>query len=560
MESLITAFALMVSIYAVAPRERQLAFDIRLGAFTRLSGILLVAVGLYLNYYPFLEAHQLAPAIDQWPRGLSPSGLLPLVVLIWVGVLIFVAKYARFSAGHLPRLRQFTEELLWNEHHVTLLALLDQSLRDLFRIANRMTLSQRLRRSLMWAQPYRSMEAFVAESDVLLDDMEGRTKGESAPRGRSLHRRSPPSLALHPLLAKTLLRIVPANDDRSRGAHDILRVIFLNSGFVRSLARYRPYMAVEIIRGWGAAQENKTFVTLFLQELLRAETSILYSEIANNRSQSRTNRYDIPAYNRLLHFLFSDVRIAHELHVYRPVGDYVLKELDALSRNHEQDPYNQTLGDFEEQGRWRSSLYIAIHFFDIMVTEAIFQNISWHMWLYYFPLFVQGIAKNYWTGLRFEAKRADTNKYGELLRVIFRTLRDWVIAADELPVGQQNCRLRAADASNENGNIPKSAIIALVQSLYHVLAAYNIPLDVKKELSELVFRLYFSLRKSAAMSSYAEVVTEAICNVSDFRHPRNSRDCLPLLRKFFLENEEAYQRTERQPDINKLKTTLGLLA
>ncbi|HET8924932.1 MAG TPA: hypothetical protein VFN26_18275 [Candidatus Acidoferrum sp.] len=79
----------------------------------------------------------------------------------------------------------------------------------------------------------------------------------------------------------------------------------------------------------------------------------------------------------------------------RPVGDFAIAYLGELARDHGADPYNRAMRDFEETRVWQSLIFAVIRFFDIMVREALFQGIEWHMWLYYMPLFVKGIARDY---------------------------------------------------------------------------------------------------------------------------------------------------------------------
>ena len=90
----------------------------------------------------------------------------------------------------------------------------------------------------------------------------------------------------------------------------------------------------------------------------------------------------MPEENRVLYTLVADAQFAKKLAVYRPVGEYMIRELDELSLDPANDLYNLPMHDFHDDGKWSSSLWIGICFFDIMVSTALHKGIEWHMWLY----------------------------------------------------------------------------------------------------------------------------------------------------------------------------------
>jgi len=84
-----------------------------------------------------------------------------------------------------------------------------------------------------------------------------------------------------------------------------------------------------------------------------------------------------------------------QFRLYKPIRDFVERHLDELQQHPEQDFYNRKPGNVYDEERDRWSVYMGIRFFDIMITQALYQGIEWHMWLYYFPPFVERMVRNY---------------------------------------------------------------------------------------------------------------------------------------------------------------------
>lgn len=66
----------------------------------------------------------------------------------------------------------------------------------------------------------------------------------------------------------------------------------------------------------------------------------------------------------------------------------MIEEFDRLAREPIGDPYNRGVGqDFEDRDRWELPLCAGLHYFDLMVSEALYQGVQWHMWLFVALLF-----------------------------------------------------------------------------------------------------------------------------------------------------------------------------
>jgi hypothetical protein len=226
------------------------------------------------------------------------------------------------------------------------------------------------------------------------------------------------------------------------------------------LAKARPYFAFQVLdhKFW----EGEEFLNLYIRALLRDKRSILYHEIKHNQNLAKGRRYRIEEQNRLIHYFLIDARVAERVTVWKPFGDFALEYLDEQFRRKDTDPYNMALGTYYEDGRWECPLRITIWFFEAMVLEALYQGITWHLWLYYFPPIVERILRNLAPDHRaVELWREWPTPYHCLLYSIFDTLGGWIEAAADLPPEQENIVLENELIDHENDNIPKSAIIAL---------------------------------------------------------------------------------------------------
>jgi len=227
-------------------------------------------------------------------------------------------------------------------------------------------------------------------------------------------------------------------------------------------------------------------LNLYVTALLSDTSSILYYEIQNNQNISSSHRYYIIESNRFLYYLLRDAKVGEKLSVWKPFGDYSLSCIDSQARNPDKNQYNQDMGDYYENGKWKCPLFITIRFFDIMVSEALYQNIQWHMWLYYFPIIVERIERNYSPqGPLVKEISEWPIKYSYLLYQVVSTLCSWVRALRDIPSSQDNVILKSQDTENENGNIPKSTILALCRCFRFILNSGNISTEFKNYLLDL---------------------------------------------------------------------------
>jgi hypothetical protein len=508
MELLLTALTLLATVYALLPRERRL--DLRLKIrFLDWAAIVIGSLGImYLEFYDFFLARDWV-VHRPWAPGINAKNsayLIFVVVSIFVWFRIFTSKLTRKNSR---KFGELAEELLWSESYGELLALMHRHYKELFKIYKSDFAPSRWRNSLMRRGSFdsESLRQWLGSLDL----------PEPSDTTRSISKASE-----HPILqrAKSALlgcvsrfdNLLPDYEESKELAGDIIRQIVLSPRFVSALARTRPYFGLEILREAAKCREQFEFADDYLTELIGDPHSVLYAELSRNQNCS-TYRYHLEPSNRLLNFFLADIKVAEHFHVYKAIGDFGVDYLRELGRNHASDPYNRAMDQsFENTEAWETPLFPIIRFFDIMVKEGLFQGIQWHMWLYYMPLLVEMMAKNYVVTADplIDTDNEFPTRYSFLLYEAFSAMRYWAEAVIEVPPGQANVVLKSTRADHENGNIPKSAILALGECVRFVLESDGIAERQKGALVNMVFNLFFDFREAHGFADYAETLLDSL--------------------------------------------------
>jgi hypothetical protein len=84
MDLLITVAGLLVAIYAVVPRDRQLDLRLRLGSIDWVVLVIGSLAVLYLQFYRFFQIRRLGIPQQYHPRGLAAHEAPYLVILAMI--------------------------------------------------------------------------------------------------------------------------------------------------------------------------------------------------------------------------------------------------------------------------------------------------------------------------------------------------------------------------------------------------------------------------------------------------------------------------------------------
>ena len=317
LDGFVTFLALAAAIYAVVPPVARLRVRLAYALQLPIAIIALLLV-LYFEFYEF--AQQPCLQAFAWvcrglyfpaDRSITPNQIAFLVVLVWMFVAWVVYRLSRPTAGALPAMSRLIDSLVYEKRFAEVLQFVEPHLQMIERAARR---ELALQKSHDWIAAFKSRRHSAI--GILRDS------------SSSVHRKSAVSDRVRQLAVRgfaTLAVLVPPQTRAEGAAKDILRSLFRSPEIIQFMATMRPYAAIPFLRI--DTHEVYDFSDRFFELLIADSTSVLYTEVRNNQNVSHKEGYAFPESNRLLHFLFSDLRVAEKLHVWKPLGDFALRQL-----------------------------------------------------------------------------------------------------------------------------------------------------------------------------------------------------------------------------------------
>ncbi len=501
-DGLLTLAALIVVVYTVIPRSVRMRFRLTLGWPNFLFLILVILLVHYLVFYPSLPREWIIVFWPTRPWLLEPPKVAYIVVVLVFLYYVLHVRFRLIPIRRISRLRDLFDELFAEDRYIQAFDLFKRNLNRLVKIRNQDFTILRFRAKILASiQPQLSDE----ELAQILDAIPADNNQSRGPSRRFGHRLRAMVLSMRVRISKMILVFLPSYSHQVETAKELFQRIYLNKSMVRKLAATKPYYGLTFLDV--EVYERNKFAFEFISSLMSYPNSILFFEIENNQNISDDTGYWLPEANRLLYFLFEDVRVAERLAVWGPVGGHVIKFLNELALNPDTDPYNQWMAGFNDEGKWDSPLFVGIRFFDIMVRAALFQGVEWHMSLYYYSHITERIIRNYKPHPFHSSDRVEwPTHYAYLLYEMIGALTGWIKAAECCPVDQANVVLEAVDGEHQNDNIPKSSIIVLSQCIRFILESGDVSETFKQYLIDIVFQLYFDLRASERMADYSKVL------------------------------------------------------
>lgn len=451
-----TILGLAVAVYALIPREKRLDLGLRISTSDWLVIGSTLFVVHYIIYFPILEEIGLVFDLGPWRYGFNEKNTIYLIFLGLGAFIIFRAKTAKFKRSNIGSVNELFEELLLEKKYGELALLTEKHIREILKIKN--------------SNSFRNQLAIKTRPPSYCDIHLGNKKLGYLDKK-------------FPRLLQWISERLGKEDVAPEMATNIIRRLIHNYGFVRHLSISRPYLGITIIEIDSGFKED--FLKNFFYNLLEHEGSVYYYELEHTQNITSNNRYYLSKTNRLLYYLFNDIKVSQDLAIYKPVGDKVCEVIDydiKLS-----DRYNEPLGTYYESQRFRCPIDSSVHFFEIMIIESMHQGIRWHMWLYYFPTFVRKIL------LKLNPS-SDVDLYSEwptpfhyILYHIVSIMLDWL---DEYSYVEDKSQLRMQDEAlrHDNGSIPKSTALALGNIVFMIVSSPTVSSRFKTYILEIVFR------------------------------------------------------------------------
>jgi len=506
-----TIFATIIAVYNVLPRYRQLRIGYSLykrgilaiiGVFVLLTVATYVA-SLYLQHKE-LETLGSLNTVDFTPLSIDliQLGSAIVILLIFISTISKSNVHVRNESFLLSNLR----DLYNRSEYSTLVEVIDDNYKPLIDhpAKPREPPSQRdVIFAQEWAEELTNPENIESDAEESSSEVRQQFR-EHIPDEWCDRLRDTYTRVLEQLVYRwELIRYY--TQETAEEASDYTETLLLDPAFRQEHPLIDPYLGIDIISDEDTNFPREEFTHGYLSSMLRAENSLLYRNIAENRNFEEVYRYRIDPDNHLLHTLFSDCEVAKTLNVYKPIGD-TTEDILREQGGKDYDQYNgRQFSDSEYTGThvFSDPLFVAIRFFDIMVREAFSQEMEWHMWLYYYESFTRLICDNY--KLTEEADRTAEwpNDYSRLLYEMVRSMRDWLNLLEKMVLeddgeltetsnsGDEDykefIRLDNIDADRASGNLPKAAVICLMSCHKSIVLADEIPMQFKEYITEQIF-------------------------------------------------------------------------
>jgi hypothetical protein len=261
--------------------------------------------------------------------------------------------------------------------------------------------------------------------------------------------------------SKELFKLIEENENTSR---NLVSRLFSSKAFINYIASAKPYFGLELLKRDFSIKEQ--YVTSFLSSLIDNKGSLFYYEMENIQNIVTMHRFAIPEEYKLSHYLFSDIQISEKLAIYKPIGD---KTIDLLSEDKVLiERNNSSLGKFYDNERKSSAIECSLHFFEIMILESLHQKLTWHMWLYYFPIFSKNIINQLTPSADVDLDKEWPTPFHYYLYRIIDINFDWI---DEFQYvdGCEDMSFNNESLQHDNGSILKSAILSIGQIIWQVI-------------------------------------------------------------------------------------------
>lgn len=500
LDGFLTFLTLILAALAITPPVVRLRLMLRWKSLAVISGICF-ALAIYLEFFNALAL----PCPSQlgqmclWltlpeTTSVTPSQWAFVVVLIWLISIGIMMPRKSVAPSALPALAKLIAFLAYNKRWTELIQLAEPNLSLVVRAAKRelplMQLHDRIRK-------LNDRHLSIEEMLDLLDAGKAPRSGVWGRAGSGLRH-----------LAPKTSHFLPGYDRTENAAKDIVRILYRTPELTKYLALYNHEFAIQLL-SFLNLPEVHDFFDLFMTTMISSPQSSLYAEIEQNQSLGQKG-YTYPEHNRLLHFLFSPCTNAEDLAAYKPVGEHFLSNV--RSENGMYVRYLNGPADmFHSDERWRDPSFVAVQFFQLMVTAAIWDGIEWHMWLYYYPHFSEALVSIY------DQSGSDIDEFAEyptraayLLDEMINNLLGWISTVENLPDSSPHKKVASTFATHENNNIPKSAALALGMCLPHIILSGKISERVKSSIHGNVMRKMRDLTGQSSQDIRAVLIRSII--------------------------------------------------
>lgn len=258
------------------------------------------------------------------------------------------------------------------------------------------------------------------------------------------------------------------------GTYELLYIIF-DEKVVENFTRIDPYFYSKFIHILAGEHRFTDSIQHYYKVLISNPFSPLIRELRDNSKEN------LPLENKpLLYEIIGDPKISSEYKIYQPIGNYC-KELIRTERdNMAYSDYNRSF--YNNKILWSLPIIYCIHFFNLMISEAIYKKHTDSLWLNYYERFIQMICDNIDTEkLNTEEKENEYPTYNhKIIHDVFDNIVNWLTLIDENYF--DNC-------------ISGSIFTSLFSSANYLSISSNqdISFQFKTDCFERVIQIYFEI-------------------------------------------------------------------
>ncbi|WP_424981896.1 hypothetical protein [Maritalea sp. S77] len=416
--------ALFVAFYAILPPVTRLRVQLHLKYQIPLAFLAILLV-LYFEFFYvlgqpcYVNEPEICDLISFKKGGnFTPQQAAFLVAFCWMLLAIVLNNILKPGSNSISAIGKITQELLLTQRFAELLHFMGPNLKLIERTANRELSIQKLHDWLAnrnWFTRQNVQTLRTGQSEEAKDE---KTRTLEAVYEKFRHSISWTS------------KLVPGQYKVQAEAESILRSLLQSNELRSFITSMRPDILPDLMSI--RLQSRFNFADKVMQDLISESSSRLYQEISNNENINSDFGYAIAKQNYLLSYLFSNIRTAERLAVWKPVGDYVINHIRAGSKTSYHENLNDPPDNFEETC-WKDCTFVAIRFFDIMVNEAIRQGLPYHMWLMYLQHFADELVNCYTESAPgFDKHSEFPTTSARLLYEIVHVLGNWVVASKHI--------------------------------------------------------------------------------------------------------------------------------
>lgn len=201
--------------------------------------------------------------------------------------------------------------------------------------------------------------------------------------------------------------------------------IILNDFFIDYVANLNPYLFSQIIKELDVIElKDDDFVNRYLKVLMINKNGNFFREIRNNLNLGQFDGYLIDTDRPILYALFNNIIVCSINQAWRGVAEPAILEIHEEAKK-DYSVLRESDREQESDTTWTFRITVAIWYFDIMVRQAIIQNVSDHMWMYYYEHFVAGLISNMQELPFLSSDLNRRSRNFDLIEMIFSKMMDW---------------------------------------------------------------------------------------------------------------------------------------